>query len=157
VQPLSSPTPLFTDLILDATPTSPVLAPTVTLFAGSVNTPNPQPESPDANATFPPNTACDEDITILNPRGSQEVDGDILVIGSANAEDFLFYQLEVLGADTDFEWLTTGQPAFETVESGVLDRIDMNGWIPGAYQIRLTVFDSSSRTIGFCQVQVQLI
>ena len=177
-EPLRSPTPL-TNLLLDAnaTPTSPLLAPTVTLagtddVAGNQQATGPQQPGDDDNtpaadstpdsgeptaAPAPPAGGCSTLVNISQPSNGSSVFGSVAFLGSANNESFAFYKLEINGPQTSNQWASLiGQVINNPVANGLLGSANFNGWVNGRYTVRLTVVDATSNEVASCSIQINV-
>lgn len=157
----------------EASPTSPVAAPTVTLPGGEVlgteaaSTPvvppaegTPVTPSPGAGATLPPRVAsCAPSANILEPRNGTQVRGILNVFGNADTPDFGSYELEISGPQTNGRWASLlGRSIPQTVREGFLGgNINLTQWQSGAYLVRLTVADDQGNITHQCAVDINLV
>lgn len=163
--PLSSPTPLGGETVGTATP---VIAPTVTLrnpptAEALVATEQATLNAEQTRVTEPTPTApailggCEANVNISAPPDGAQAGGRITFFGTASAADFSEYLLEALGPQTEGRWvslLSSGgtSPVFD----GILGTVDLDGWSPGFYAIRLTVLDSAGEAAGQCAIQISI-
>lgn len=163
--PLSSPTPLGGETGATATP---VIAPTVTLrnspTANSLVATEPATLATEQTSVVEPTPTplvilggCDTNTNISAPPDGAQASGRITFFGTANAADFSEYLLEALGPQTDGRWvslLSSGgtSPVFD----GILGTVDLGGWSPGFYAIRLTVLDNAGEVAGQCVIQISI-
>lgn len=172
--PQASPVPTPTESVTEAppSPTSPVMAPTVTL-PGDEATPG-EEASPDgdvvtgtveAPATTPgaeptPATTggCTPDAIITEPRARATVLGVLSLFGSANTSDFGHYVIEISGPQTNDRWASLlGRRITQPVNNGILaGNVNLSEWTPGAYEIRLSVFNEEGDVTNRCSVEVIL-
>jgi hypothetical protein len=163
--PLSSPTPLGGAPGGTATP---AIAPTVTLRSSPTvdataiieqETLEPDETRVTEQPPTPPFVlgGCDTDTNISAPPDGAEAEGRITFFGTANADDFGEYLLEAFGPQTEARWvslLSSGgtSPVFD----GILGTVDLSGWSPGSYAIRLTVVDNAGEIAGQCAIQISI-
>lgn len=118
----------------EQTPTSPIVAPTVTLsgvqsapitetltdtltttVTDTITSTEQSPSLPDIQATIPPSppeeptvgpqvAGCTPDAIITEPREGASVLGLLNVFGSANTSDFGYYEIEIRGPQTNDRW-----------------------------------------------------
>jgi hypothetical protein len=151
---------------LQASPTSPVAAPTVTLSGGEVViTPAPEPTgatppTAEAAATLPAGVAsCAPSASIIEPRTGAQVRGILNVFGNADTADFGSYELEISGPQTNGRWASLlGRRITQTVREGFLGgNINLTQWESGPYLVRLTVADVQGNVTHQCAVDINLV
>ena len=157
-------------------PTSP-LPPTVTLSEAEGGAPITDTETlsttvpADATAQSPtegdeqegeqppqaPVAACSEDANITDPQPGATIRNVLNVFGTANTEDFGFYELEIRGPQTNDLWGPLLRTVETPVDEGILGgNLNLTEWAPGPYQIRLTVTNSNGDITNQCSVDVRL-
>jgi hypothetical protein len=153
---------------LEASPTSPVAAPTVTL-PGSAPGTSPAPAPTDGTATTPAAEAaatlpvsvasCAPSANIIEPRTGAQVRGILNVFGNADTADFGYYELEISGPQTNGRWASLlGRRITQTVRDGFLGgNINLTQWASGPYLVRLTVADSQGNITHQCAVDFNLV
>ena len=99
---------------------------------------------------------CHPNATINRPTENESISGSVNLIGTALNENFLFYQIDISGPETNGSWTALFQPVFQTVNNGFLGNRDLVGWENGTYQLRLTVTDANGTDTGVCTVTVQV-
>lgn len=166
--PLSLPAvPLPGTEPAEATPTSPVAAPTVTLPGGAVpvtETPEslevtPTSPTPLPDMSLPARIAsCAPSANIIEPRNGAQVRGILNVFGVADTPDFGYYELEISGPQTNGRWASLlGRRITQTVREGFLGgNINLTQWESGSYLVRLTVTDSNGNITHQCAVDIML-
>ncbi len=163
--PLSSPTPEGGPLLTATL----AIAPTVTLSSSNSSSSNPDspinpsevtPESSTVTDTatppiFPVN--CSPNANISSPSNGSIVSSEVVIIGTANSEEFGWYDLEARGPQTGESWLSIiGQVETEMVFEDILGTANLGNWLPGIYNLRLTVFGGDGIPIGQCLIEVTL-
>jgi hypothetical protein len=172
--PMSSPTPA------GGQPTATIfLAPTVTLAAPGAGGASddlrqddeeplvspelpaagelPQPTVQASPSPRPPANACSPGISITSPPNGASVSSAVTFFGSAAAESFSYYDLEVSGPQTDGVWTSLPlEDAVQPVFDGILASIDVSTWQPGLHSFRLTVYGASESPVGQCEVQLSV-
>lgn len=150
-----------------ATPTSPI-APTVTLPGDSGAPANLTPEttatSPvtavpgESTPTAPAIAGCAPEAIISEPREDATVLGLLNLFGSASTEDFGYYEVEINGPQTNGRWASLlGRRVTQPVDNGILaGNVDLSGWAPGSYELRLTVANQAGNTTNQCRVSINL-
>jgi hypothetical protein len=77
--------------------------------------------------------------------------------GTADADEFLFYKLEAFGPQTGGVWASLlGDVVYTPVRDGVLGQVNLNGWSPGGYSIRVVIVDSTSNEIASCYTSINI-
>jgi LysM repeat protein len=95
---------------------------------------------------------------IVSPAEGATVRGDVTFLGTAVADDFLFYKLEALGPGTGGSWASLlGQVVYAPVQEGVLGTAGLTLWEPGAYSIRLVVVDKTSNEVAACTLNLNIV
>jgi hypothetical protein len=163
--PLSSPTPLGG---VSASTVTPIIAPTVTLRTSptadaALATEQATLDAEQTRVTGTTPTApvilggCDANVNISAPPDGAVAGGRITFFGTASAADFAEYLLEALGPQTDGRWVSllsgdSTSPIFD----GILGTVDLGGWSPGSYTIRLSVVDGAGEVSGQCAIQISI-
>jgi LysM repeat protein len=95
---------------------------------------------------------------IVSPAEGATVGGDVSFVGTAVAEDFLFYKLEALGPGTGGSWASLlGRVIYTPVQEGVLGTASLTLWEPGAYTVRLVVVDKTSNEVAGCSLHLNIV
>jgi hypothetical protein len=142
--PLMTPT-----LDLLATPT--YTLPAGTLGAGATSQPateTPVPLTADSNGCIPGK------LEITTPKNGDRVSGKVTLIGSVDVPDLGFYKYEVAHPG-DAIWLTI-QAGRGAKHNEALGDWETGSLTAGDYLLHLVVTDNQGKTIGTCQVQVQV-
>jgi hypothetical protein len=103
----------------------------------------------------PDNTGCTPGqitITSLEPR--QEVSGRIMLIGTADVDDFGFYKYEYSQQSAE-SWVTIAAGR-NVVQDGELGPWDTSALPPGDYQIRLVVVTNNGESLPACTIPVRV-
>jgi len=133
---------------------TPLIAPTATLQdAGAIPVAGATP-TPAVLDVRPLIEGCDDNAVINEPPSGETVSGGVSVFGRATAEDFGRYSLEIRGAQTGNEWDFLTDDWFEPVDNGFLGTGELFNWLPGIYQIRLTIFDVAGGEVSRCLIQI---
>ncbi len=155
---------------LPATPTSPI-APTVTLsgqpsqsvtgtFTTTLGAPQdtPMPANTQAPSTEEQISGCTPDAIISEPREGATVLGLLNVFGSANTEDFGYYEIDINGPQTNQRWASlVGRRIVQPVQDGILaGNVNLSPWAAGAYEIRLTISNQDEQITHQCSVSILL-
>lgn len=160
-----------------ASPTSPI-APTVTISAqtaspltGTLSTTNAldipstsELQEPVSTQPMPSPTAesqpsaCSPDAIITEPREDATILGLLNVFGSANTEDFGYYEIEIQGPQTNDRWASlVGRRIMQPVADGILaGNVNLSFWTAGVYEIRLTITNQEEQITHQCQVSIVL-
>lgn len=126
-------------LYLPSLPSAPPLQPVVS--------PSPSPLQPSGNFCL-----------ITSPADGSQVSGQVTFVGSATAEQFLFYKLEANGPQTGGIWASLlGSVVSTPVTGGGLGTTNLGGWEPGTYSIRLVVVDVTSNEVARCNLGLEVI
>ena len=81
----------------------------------------------------------------------------LIASGTATAANFSFYKLEINGPQTDNTWASLlGRTISQPVFAGLLGSGNFNGWLPGAYRVRLIVVDATGNEQGSCTVDINI-
>jgi len=159
------PTPTATSGPLAAstlTPTPPPATITSTPTATQTRPPRPSTptNTPEAGATeapvVRPPSCPNPNVRITSPGVNQVVQGNFPVRGTANAENFQYYKVEV-GPGTnprDNEWTVVGHLHQSPVSGGVLETFNSNAYPAGAYTLRLVVVDQTGNYPEPCRVTI---
>jgi hypothetical protein len=159
------------------------IIPTPTLFEPTFITTTPQPagdvdiedlvsgnsSAPEATPTpaftpvgtiipdAPPPQGCDSPRASLQiPANGMRVFETIQVTGTANAEDFASYKLELSGPGTSNSFAVISQSTTPVPDPGILGQIVPMAFETGDYQFRLTVFDTSNTMVAACLVNISI-
>jgi hypothetical protein len=94
-------------------------------------------------------------IDISSPRAGEELRGQVILEGSADAPNFGFYKYEYapLGSES---WAAI-QAGREPVRQGELGRWDTSTITPGDYMLRLVVTDNAGNALPSCNVPVRIL
>ncbi len=163
----SAQTPFATASItitLDITSTALPLQPT----AGLAPTREASPETPAAETptsetpspTAPPTPAepSGEGCAITFPADGAEATGAITFLGTATANQFLFFKMEAYGPETNGAWASIlGDVSTSPVVNGVLGTSNFTGWAPGGYSIRLTIVDTTHNEVSTCFLRLTIV
>lgn len=162
VTPLSSPTPLGTQELPQASPTAP-LVPTITLAgqngvidatAAAQGTPT---VTPTPAATVTPFVGCTLDLNISEPADGGFVSGMVSFSGTADFPEFSAFRLEANGPETNGQWASLlGRSVERPVREGFLGNVNLSQWRSGPYLIRLTGINLAGSDVGYCVIQVTL-
>jgi len=163
--PLSSPV-LQSDSELPLPTTTLAVAPTVTLAGASAgNTEVPldsteQLSTIQANENLFPDVeigVCQAEVTISAPPSGVTISGEVAIFGTANSENFGYYDLELFGPATNEQWISVLEALQrEPLIDDILVTIDMEGLDPGSYLLRLVVVDNQGEEAGQCVVQLEV-
>ena len=156
--------------VLPASPTSPI-APTVTLdgqpslpLTGTITTTVAAPQ----DTPLPVNTqvvtpsqeiaGCAPDAIITEPHEGATVLGLLNVFGSANTDNFSYYEIEISGPQTNDRWASlVGRRITQPVADGILaGNVNLSPWAPGTYEIRLTISNQDEQVTHQCGVSILL-
>lgn len=142
----------------------PPIAPTVTLPSGSSPA---QPDSPDDGPAPPPPlldeptptpfVGCTLMLRIDDPPDGAILDGPITFFGTANTDNFGYYELEANGPETGGTWANLlGRRIDVSVVDGFLGNVDLRDWQSGPYLVRLATYDAIGAQTGVCVIQITL-
>jgi len=136
ITPTASPTLVRPTQVRPPTPTS-ELVETPTPVVRPASCPNPN-------------------VRITSPGVNQAVSGNVPIRGTANAENFQYYKIEVgPGANPrDNEWTVVGQLRKSPVNNGLLETFNSTAYPPGTYTLRLVVVDQTGNYPEPCQVTI---
>jgi hypothetical protein len=93
-------------------------------------------------------------IMITDPVDGSEISDVIVILGTANVENFGFYKYEVARPE-DPIWQTI-QAGREIVQDGELGQWDTRTMAPGQYMLRLVVVDNQGESLEPCVIQVNV-
>jgi hypothetical protein len=94
---------------------------------------------------------------ITNPTEGATVSGSLALVGTADADEFLFYKLEAFGPQTGSTWASLlGDVVYTPVRNGILGQVNLNGWSPGGYSIRVVIVDATSNEIASCYTSINI-
>jgi len=88
---------------------------------------------------------------ITGPAQVTDQDGVATITGSAYGPDFVEYDLIFKKANSNEPWKNVILPNYQTVDDGVLGRLELRGLDPDTYSIRLRVFDIQSGVTNITQ------
>ncbi len=124
------------------------------VFVTPTLTPTPvgtiEPNAPDVVGCDTPNA------TLQIPANGMRVFQVVPVRGTAYAEDFSEYKLEISGPQTLNNFLVVASDTFPAEELTTLSQFNPDPYEPGTYLFRLTVFDSAQTLVAACQVTIYL-
>lgn len=124
------------------------LPPTATQTPPASDTPE-----PDQSPTLVP--GCDDPgAQITSPVAGTTVTKDVFFTGTAEADDFNFYKLEIRSADG--EEYTTFDGAEAPAFNELLGRVGAYAFTPGQYVVRLAVVDTTSTIVAECSIPLTL-
>lgn len=127
--------------------------------AGPSPTPGATPV-PDSTPVGPPPVSPEPGALcrIASPADGATVSGDVIFLGTADADDFMFFKLEALGPGTGGNWASLlGQVIYAPVQDGVLGTASLTLWQPGAYTVRLVVVDKTSNEVASCALYLNIV
>lgn len=128
------------------------LAPTVTLPGQG---PPPAIGTPVATAAPTPDVTiggCNPAIAITAPPNGVTVSGPVTFFGTASADGFTAFDLEVNGPNTGGEWISVlERPGTQPIFDNILGATDVSPWPPGDYVFRLVV-TATGETAGECAI-----
>lgn len=146
----ASPPPTFTSETPTATATltstlaapTAIPQPTAPIATGGGESPTPVPS---------PTPAISGACYISSPPDGSEIAGEVTFVGTATADQFLFYKLEAYGPQTAGVWASLlGDTVSTAVIDGVLGTANFAGWASGGYSIRLVIVDTTHNEVGGC-------
>jgi hypothetical protein len=145
---------------------SPLLTPTVDLFATPTTTLAVSPTVQETLQGTPGQTAAPTQadtggegctpgqVMLTEPQPGAEVTDIIEIKGTANIENFGFYKYEIARPGETI-WLTI-QAGRQPVQDGDLGQWDTRTLATGEYQLRLVVTDNVGNSLPACVVQVRV-
>ena len=140
------------------------VAPTITLSSSSPDqetaVPDTQDENPSENSNLPEIVIgnCPSNINISAPPSGVSVAGDVTVFGSADSENFGYYDLELYGPATGERWISVYDTLQrEPLVDDILVTMDLEGFEPGSYLLRLRVVDEGGTEVGQCAIQFEVL
>jgi LysM repeat protein len=114
-------------------------------------------DTPNPDETPAPVPGCDNPgAQITSPASGSTLSGDIQFYGTAAAEDFDFYKLEIRPASGGAFTTFTDQAAESPVVNGLLGQVGAYAFTPGKYVIRLAVVDITGTIVAECSINVTL-
>jgi LysM repeat protein len=120
---------------------------------GASPVPGATPVTP-SPVTREPGAVC----RIVSPAEGATVSGDVTFLGTAVADDFLFYKLEAMGPGTGGSWASLlGQVIYTPVQDGALGTAGLALWEPGGYAVRLIVVDKTSNEVAGCTLNINVV
>ena len=162
--PLSSPVPQGgTEGLSTATL---AIAPTVTLAndlegnaVGATDSPGEISTVASTETAFPDVEIgdCAPDVAITAPPSGVSIAGEVAIFGTANPENFGYYDMEIFGPATRGRWISI----FDTLRrepliDDILATIDLEGLESGSYLLRLLVTNAEGVGAGQCVIQVEV-
>ena len=151
--------PAFPASIPLQTPTMDLLAsPSATLEEGTFPEPleTPTVDLPSLTATIEVvGEGCiPGQIMLSDPVDGAQISGVIVILGTANVENFGFYKYEVarLG-ETVWQTIQAGR---DLVENGELGQWDTRTMAPGDYMLRLVIVDNQGESLDPCVIRVNV-
>lgn len=145
---------------------SPLITPTVDLFATPTTTLAVSPASQETLEGTPEGTAAPTQaatggegctpgqVMLTEPQQGSEVTGIVTLKGTANFENFGFYKYEIARPGETI-WLTI-QAGRQAVLDGELGQWDTRTLASGDYLLRLVVTDNVGNSLPACVVQVRV-
>ncbi|MBI5669404.1 MAG: hypothetical protein HZC41_15480 [Chloroflexi bacterium] len=105
----------------------------------------------------PPVAGCDTNgATLQVPANGMLVFEPINVIGTANVDNFAFYNFEIKGPGTFNNYSVIRSYDRPVAETGVLGQFVPSFYPPGQYEFRVTVFDSTNVLGPTCMVNITI-
>jgi hypothetical protein len=128
----------------------------VTILATPTISPTPvgtiNPDAPKVLGCDTPNA------TLEVPANGQVVFDSLTVIGTAFTSNFSVYKFEFNGPSTGNAFTPYGgDKTVAVTQKGVLGQLSLNGFQPGAYEFRLTVFDNTQSLRASCMVNIDIV
>lgn len=123
----------------------------------TANTPDAQ-QTPETEILFSPPeiTGCvPGEIIISSLESRQEISGRIILLGSADVEDFGFYKYEYSQQGAE-NWVTIAAGR-EPVQDDELGAWDTSTLLPGDYEIRLVVVTGTGESLPACTIPVRIV
>lgn len=123
----------------------------------TANTPDAQ-QTPETEILFSPPeiTGCvPGEIIISSLESRQEISGRIILLGSADVEDFGFYKYEYSQQGAE-NWVTIAAGR-EPVQDDELGAWDTSTLLPGDYEIRLVVVTGAGESLPACTIPVRIV
>jgi hypothetical protein len=150
--------PAFPASVPLQTPTMDLLASPSSTLAGEDGqeqiTQPPDQIAPTATSPVLGEGCIPEQIMITDPVDGSEISGVIVILGTANVENFGFYKYEVARPE-DSLWQTI-QAGREIVQDAELGQWDTRTMAPGQYMLRLVVVDNQGESLEPCVIQVNI-
>lgn len=145
----------------------PLATPTLDLLATATNTLSNPAEGterlPEESATLSPpsqaeqageNGCIPDQVNLTEPQDGTEIEGVVMLVGTADIENFGFYKYEV-ARPGETVWLTL-QAGRVPVRDGELGQWDTSTLAPGEYMLRLVVTDNAGQSLEPCVIQVRV-
>ncbi|MGB3714118.1 MAG: hypothetical protein WA996_06780 [Candidatus Promineifilaceae bacterium] len=162
--PLSSPIPQGGSE--GASTATLAIAPTVTLVSdvqgngvGVNDSPGDSPTEVSTETAFPDVVIgdCVPDVAISAPPSGVSISGEVAIFGTANPDNFGYYDIEILGPATGGRWISIFDALRrEPLIDDILATIDVAGLENGSYLLRLLVMNTESVEAGQCIIQVEV-
>jgi hypothetical protein len=147
---------------LTPTPPPATITPTPTATQVRPTRPVRPTDTPELEVTPTPvvrPAACpNPNVRITSPGVNQILRGNFPVRGTANADGFDYYKIEVGPGSNprDDQWTVVGQLHREPVNGGVLENFNSGAYAPGTYTLRLVVVDNTGNFPPPCTVTVSV-
>jgi hypothetical protein len=94
------------------------------------------------------------EIMLSEPADGAQVSGVIVLLGTANVENFGFYKYEVARpGDTLWQTIQAGR---DIVQEGELGQWDTRTMAPGDYMLRLVIVDNQGESLEPCVIRVNV-
>lgn len=141
-----------TAALLQSESATPTMPPTF------IPSPSPLPATIELMEGAPqPVSGCDTPNAVLSsPVNGQVLTEPVTITGMANAENFAYYRLELMGP-TSTDFLTIfGEGRTPVTEMGALQMLHPGMFEPGEYQLRLSVFDVTNTLQANCTIHIML-
>lgn len=108
--------------------------------------------------TGPQVAGCAPNAIITEPREGASVLGLLNVFGSANTDNFGYYEIDIRGPQTNDRWASlVGRRIMQPVTDGILaGNVNLSPWQPGTYDVRLTISDVDEQITHQCSVSISL-
>lgn len=160
--PTETPTPTPTETPLP-TPAVEVtstltLTPEITSTPSSTLEPEVTPPSPTPTLELTPEPAALVRAVILQPQDGTQVNGQVEIVGSADGTGFAGYLVEYTAAlePQEPDWLPVTSALYTPVSDGLLAVWPVETLTPGAYWLRLRVFDTTGAA-SIARLRVEVI
>lgn len=162
--PLSSPVPQGESEGLSTATLA--VAPTVTLAGDltgnsgdATTTSEPNSSDPSTETAFPDVEIddCLPEVAISAPPSGVSITGEVAIFGTANPEDFSYYDLEIFGPSTGGRWISLFDVLKrEPLIDDILATVDLDGLDRGIYLLRLAATNTDGDEVGQCVIQVEV-
>lgn len=162
--PLSSPVPQGGSE--GASTATLAIAPTVTLANDLLGTAVSATTSPGENPTIASTESalpdvdigeCAPEVAISAPPSGVSISGEVAIFGTANPENFGYYDIEIFGPATGGRWISIFDALRrEPLIDGILATIDVAGLESGSYLLMLVATNAEGVGAGQCVIQVEV-